>query len=274
MEADDLIERRNRLGTVYFENRKGEIISKVCTKCKRLYLLEFFNKSSQGIGKKSSHCKQCIAEDGKEYYKRNLDSIKQKYLNKRDHHLEQKRKWYRKNIEKTKRYRIINEEKTRLFMREWRIKNREHIKQYSKKYIKENSDKRVLFEQKRRARKKSLPSNFTVEQQKEILGFFGGCALTGNTNVTWDHVIPLSTGYGGTVFGNMIPLISRLNSSKNDSNIFEWFESNRQRFNLSNEKFETLISWLSSANAMTEEEYRKYVYFCHCNPYPVERRTN
>lgn len=46
----------------------------------------------------------------------------------------------------------------------------------------------------------------------------------------------------------------------------QWFEANRQRFDLSQERFDSLIAWLASANAMSVEEYRDYVYHCHENP--------
>jgi hypothetical protein len=65
-------------------------------------------------------------------------------------------------------------------------------------------------------------------------------------------------------------MTEKLNRSKFTNNIFEWFETNRQRFELSQEKFDRLIEWLASANAMTVEEYRDYVYWCHANPRTVD----
>ena len=95
------------------------------------------------------------------------------------------------------------------------------------------------------------------------------CALTGETDITEEHAIPLSIGHGGTIHGNMWPLCKRLNSSKYNKNIFEWFEANRQRFELSQAKFDRLIEWLAAANDMTVEEYRDFVYWCHANPNDV-----
>jgi 5-methylcytosine-specific restriction endonuclease McrA len=136
-----------------------------------------------------------------------------------------------------------------------------------KKYYANNKEKFKINTLNRLARKKLLINDFTFEECEDIINTFGGCALTGSSdNLHLDHVIPLASGHGGTTYGNMIPLRGDLNISKNDRNIFEWFEGNRQRFELSQEKFDRLVEWLASANAMTVEEYRTYVYWCHDNP--------
>jgi hypothetical protein len=101
------------------------------------------------------------------------------------------------------------------------------------------------------------------------------CAITGKKGeLHADHVIPLSTGWGGTTKENITPLLSEINLSKHDNNIFEWFEANRQRFKLSQERFDTLIDYLSSANGMTVEDYHDYVYWCHANPRSLEDLQN
>ena len=82
--------------------------------------------------------------------------------------------------------------------------------------------------------------------------------------------MPISIGHGGTTYGNMWPLCIRLNSSKHNKNIFDWFETNRQRLELSQDKFDTLIKYLADANGKTVEEYRGYVYWCHENPRTLE----
>ena len=124
----------------------------------------------------------------------------------------------------------------------------------------------------RRAMKELLPDTLTVDQLETMLDFFEGCALTGiKENIHLDHIIPLSIGHGGTTAENMVALIDFLNLSKHDGNLFEWFEANRQRFNLSQEKFDTLIDYLAELNEMTREEYCEYVYWCHANPRTVEQ---
>jgi hypothetical protein len=156
----------------------------------------------------------------------------------------------------------------------WYENNRERKLRKSSEWELRNGEKRRLYDLRRRARKKALPNMFTTEQMTHVLNIFnGGCSLTDDVDIHWDHVIPLATGCGGTIYGNMIPLRSDLNESKGDRNIFEWFEANRQRFNLEQERFDRLISWLGKANGMTVEEYRDYVYECHANPNEIYDAT-
>ncbi|MBW3113554.1 hypothetical protein KYJ26_16995 [Bacillus sp. MCCB 382] len=123
----------------------------------------------------------------------------------------------------------------------------------------------------RRAKEKLLPFGYDENDLLDTLEVFGGCVLTGDADIHLDHVIPIAIGHGGTIKSNMIPLRSDLNMNKKKSNIFEWFSANKQRFNLSQEKFDTLIDYLAELNEMTREEYREYVYWCHANPRTVDQ---
>jgi hypothetical protein len=145
-------------------------------------------------------------------------------------------------------------------------KDREKFKLYAKQWQSKNQEKMKRHYHLRLARKRSLPDDLTAAQLAFTLCEFNDrCFITGDSNTHLDHVIPLAVGQGGTTYGNMIPLRADLNLSKNDKNIFEWFEANRQRFELSQERFDSGIAWLASANAMTVEEYRNHVYWCHEN---------
>ncbi|MGM0904201.1 MAG: hypothetical protein ACQEXB_24245 [Bacillota bacterium] len=152
---------------------------------------------------------------------------------------------------------------------------RETIKACGKRWAKNNKDKVAGYVKRayhvRLARRRGLADDFTSNDlERTLCAFNNSCVLTGHIDTHLDHVIPLSIGHGGTTYGNMIPLRSDLNLSKNNKNIFEWFEANRQRFELSQERFDNLIAWLASANAMSVEEYRDYVYFCHANPRNID----
>lgn len=125
--------------------------------------------------------------------------------------------------------------------------------------------------QRRLARLRCLPDNFTeVEWEIATERFGGGCALTGSGFVHADHVIPLATGHGGTIYENIIPLRADLNISKSDRCIFDWFSENKERFNLSQTKFDELIEYLAEINGMTTKEYEEYVRWCHDNPRTLE----
>lgn len=222
---------------------------KECTKCGVWNPLEGgFYKQKGGLGNKSSQCKECREKSNGIWKEKNKEKIK-RTLN----------KWY-----------IENKEAILEKSRDWHEKNKERKAELMRKWRQGNPEKIKLKDQKRRARKKALPDDFTYEQLTEVLKQFDyGCALTGYSDIHWDHVIPLSIGHRGTTHGNMIPLRSDLNMSKKDNNIFEWFETNRQRFELSQAKFDRLIEWLAAANEMTVEEYRDYVNWCHAHPNDV-----
>lgn len=120
----------------------------------------------------------------------------------------------------------------------------------------------------RKARMNALVNDFTDDDRTNLLEKFGGkCALTGkDVPIQLDHVIPIAIGHGGTTKGNMLPIWQRINSSKNDRNIFEWYERNAERFEVCPERFRRAIEYIADLNDMTYDEYREYVYDCHANP--------
>jgi hypothetical protein len=257
MDLEGLTEKRNLKGTVYYENESSEIVAKKCSNCGELKVLAEYPKEKAKLGGCSSACKECKSKRSRKWREENPEYMKTWCEENREHKVELNKKWREENRDKVLGY-----------GRKWYEGNREHGAENGRKWRKENWNKVLLSAQRRRARKASLPDDLTKDQMSMILANFnGGCALSGEAlDIHWDHVIPLTTGFGGTTFANMIPLRSDLNVSKYDKNIFEWFEANRQRFELSQDRFDNLIAYLASANAMSVEEYRNHVYWCHANP--------
>lgn len=111
---------------------------------------------------------------------------------------------------------------------------------------------------------RSISNDLSKNDKKIIMETFNySCALTGETNnVHLDHVIPVSWKKVGTTFSNMIPLNKKINSSKGNKNVFEWYENNKERLGLEDEKFNTMIEYMAQLNNMTTEEYKAYVYEC------------
>lgn len=188
------------------------------------------------VAKKCSGCKEWKWADG--FYRsteKGLTSLchectYQYYYDNKDMFHENVRNWYHRNPEKARKVQVEQQNK-------------------------------------RRVTSKGLPYRWSDSLKDKVLErFIGGCALTGSDDIHWDHVIPVSIGHGGTILGNMIPLRSDLNVSKNNRNIFEWFPLAKKRFNLSQTKFDELIEYLAKVNDMTTNEYRDYVYWCHDNP--------
>ena len=123
----------------------------------------------------------------------------------------------------------------------------------------------------RRDKQYGVVSRVTDEDIKKVLGNFDyKCPLTGSEDFHIDHVIPVSLGIVGGEYGNIIPLKEDLNLVKGNSNIFEWFADNRERFGLSQRKFDELIEYLADINEMTIEEYEEYVRWCHDNPRTID----
>lgn len=136
------------------------------------------------------------------------------------------------------------------------IKNPEYLKGDTQAYLR------------RKTRTNALINDLTAEDRAEILARFNNkCALTGrDVPLHLDHVIPVAVGHGGTTKANILPVWQRINSSKSDRNIFEWYEENGERFGVCPSKFSESIEYLAGLNGMTFEEYKDYVYDCHENP--------
>jgi hypothetical protein len=261
--SDNNLIMKYKRGVTYYEDYSGDIVSKTCTTCNKNVPLSGYGNKKDGLAGKMAVCRDCELARQQKYREDNQGKIRlmnQKYyLENQDVIREKQRLFHQENPHFAKER-----------GRRWKIKNRDMLRERARIQRKENPEKSRMIVHRRLARKRCLPDTLTAEQANEIFLHFGGCALTGEDDIHWDHVIPLITGHGGTSYGNMVPLRSDLNLSKNDSNIFVWFEANRQRFNLSQENFDSLISWLAMTNEISVEDYRDYVYWCHENHHCLE----
>lgn len=127
-------------------------------------------------------------------------------------------------------------------------------------YYSTNYERMQIHRQKRRAWLMSLPSTLTEDEWDQILSDFNHrCALCcSGTNISLDHYIPLSWGWGGTTKNNSIPLCRSCNSRKRNSQ-------------LPDSPRKTIIErYLAKKNDMTAQEFRQYVDWCESNKRPVE----
>jgi len=123
----------------------------------------------------------------------------------------------------------------------------------------------------RRASQMLLPSKWNKGERNSLLESWEGvCVFSKKPKPCDDHFIPLSIGHGGTYVGNMSPLSRMLNSSKSDANPFEWFEANRQRFDLEQSAFDALVVKLAQQNGLTSEEFRSFTYWCFANQRSID----
>ncbi|MEK4970667.1 hypothetical protein MKX29_23985 [Cytobacillus sp. FSL R7-0696] len=245
----------------------------------RKYREENREKIAESQRKYYEENREKIAERHSKYYEENRENIAKYYEENRDKIAERMRKYYEENRDKIaevkRKYYEENRDKIAGYRRKFREENREKEAERSRKYYENNREKYYIYVARRLARKRSLPDTLTAEEYAKTLAYFGNaCALTGETtDLHSEHAIPLAIGRGGTIRENMYPMAGRLNLSKGDRNIFEWFEANRKRFKLSQERFDRLIEWLGKANDMTVEEYRDYVYWCHDNPVEIDEEV-
>jgi hypothetical protein len=133
-------------------------------------------------------------------------------------------------------------------------------------YLARSEDAARAGANKRRAYKLELPSIWGESDRIAMRSSFGdACALSGKEDCDDDHFLPLSIGHGGTYLGNMYPLYFRYNRKKYTKNLFDWFEANRQRFELDQSRFDSLVAKLAEQNGLTSEEFREYTDWCFAN---------
>jgi hypothetical protein len=241
---------------------------KECTKCKKKKPLEtgFSNSKSTSYGKYPS-CKECR----KEYFQSSETVKKYRQQNRQ------------KLTEKSRKYREENKEYVKQYNAQYKKSHKEEISEYNRMYYLQNTEKLlansrkrwadyyynkhksqiIVNNQKRRAALKALPNTLTKYDVELILSRFNyKCPLTGSSDIQLDHFIALSTGFGGTIIENIVPLSASLNKSKRDKNPFEWIKS---RNDIEIEKFNNVVDYLSKLNKMTVEEYKKFVFDCYEN---------
>lgn len=95
-------------------------------------------------------------------------------------------------------------------------KDREYIKEYHRIYRINNCDKRIVYENVRKARKRKNGGTFTLEQWNKLKEYFNytcPCCANNNVKLTVDHIIPIKFG-GGSDIKNIQPLCGKCNNLK------------------------------------------------------------
>ena len=168
-------------------------MKKTCSKCKVEKLISEFYKNQRNKEGRDYSCKDCVRENRRIHYRNNLEKERQRH------------RLYRESNRKE-----INE-RGRLY----REKNREKVRESLRKFRKNNPEKVRLNERKRRAMKRKVEENYTLEMEAFVHTFFGGkCYNCGTTeSLTHDHHKALSRGHALEP-GNAVLLCKPCNSSK------------------------------------------------------------
>lgn len=272
--ARDIDEVRSNKGRRAYV-KEGKLIAIECCECKEIKDHTEIKKSLSGFMEKHSRCKECERKYREKNRERDSEVHKMWAARNKNHRKEYMAKWREENADHIREYAEKTKERRRYTSKLYRIRNAEKIAEHRHNnrfrrramasiYKAKHPEKYRVSHANRRARLNELPNTFTEDEYNDVLMYFGGCALTSEKeDIQIDHVIPIATGKGGTTKENIVPLVKRLNNSKKDANVFEWFTKNKNRFNLHQEKFDDMIKYLSELNGMTVEDYRDYVYKCH-----------
>ncbi len=218
-------------------------MTKTCTKCgQELPLTEYYKHKAGKYGL-FAECKVCYNVGRKQYNKENRDLKLRRYQENKDKILKQVKQYRAENKDKVieskkrhyqkykaeysithKKYREENKDKIAKWQKQYYEENKIKINEQGKLYRTNNPDKPRLINQRRKARKKELPSTLTLGQWELIKKEFDSkCAYCGKkTKLQQDHFVPLTKG-GEYTHNNIIPACRSCNSSKNNTDFFEWY---------------------------------------------------
>ncbi len=227
---------------------------KFCYKCgaEKPFTAEYFRRSSQNKSGLASLCCECSRQEAKDWRKQKLqqdpDYTKKMYWKHADKHRKRARAYYYANLSKRKRYNkrrywenrdeelqkareyyLQNSEAEKERSRQWRQDNPERYRQYNRQWIDDNPElSRKMMQaawQRRRARKKNLPHDLTLEEWQYCLNYWNySCVVCGDDGtINADHWIALSNkDCPGTVVDNMIPLCENCNKTKHATQAERW----------------------------------------------------
>jgi 5-methylcytosine-specific restriction endonuclease McrA len=196
---------------------------KKCKKCGNEFPAteEFFYVHKECKDGFRPECKACRIKIVKNFYKENNNKI-----------LEQKKEYHIKNRDKIcaikKEYNKINSSKRSKWGKKYYIENKDLLNKKSKDYYYSNPERSRYYakksKHKRRTLEKQIETNFSFNEWRFCKEHFDyKCAYCGKEQpLTQDHFIPLSKG-GEYTKNNIIPCCSICNSSKCNSDFFEWY---------------------------------------------------
>lgn len=178
----------------------------------------FFSDNSAKDGL-TTFCKKCKSEACKEWRNKNYEKVRQ-----------YSRKWQELHPEKKKQSSRDYSNRNRGKLNQWAINNPERAREIKRQYKLRNPDRGRQDTAKRRSLERKLPTTYTMEQWKGCKAHFkSSCAYCGKElkKLHQEHFVPVTKG-GGYTINNIVPACQRCNSSKNNSDFFEWYP--KQKF--------------------------------------------
>lgn len=196
--------------------------------------VEYFSRDSRrdlGLQPKCKACNKAYRQANiehrirtqKEWYRLNVDAVRERAKARRS-----------ETIHAQRLYNARNRDRIRKRSRAYRERKKEQLREYNRMYRRNNKHIFVAKDNRRAARKRELPCNFTGHHWQICLEYWHGCCavcgnqlrdLFGDVEPHADHWIPLSykgSDNPGTVASNIVCLCSQCNLSKNDKDAKEW----------------------------------------------------
>ena len=221
-------------------------VMKKCTKCGEWKVASTvnFHRSNKGRYGLRAQCKECRNNQNKQWQQTNRDRKAEYY-----------KQYYQDNkekiVEQHKQYRETNKEKITEYHKQYYQDNREKQLERVKRYQQTPQGQAVRFNSnhRRHLKEEQQGSGITKDQWVEMMEFFDWkCAYSGERltkdNRSVDHIVPLNSN-GDNMIWNMVPMLRSLNSSKNTSNMEEWYEEQ---------------SFFSEARLQKIYEWQEYAY--------------
>lgn len=207
---ENRVEQNKKRSERYFANRKEELENMREYRIKNADKLREYHRGYYSINKdKILEYRRINAEKISEYRKRYYTENKERFA------------------ERWARYFEENKEQIRERQRQYYRDNAEEVRQRWREYYR--SDKGQIASRRashrRRERESLTEINFSEDEWLFCLEFFESkCAYCGlfDDDLTMDHFVPVAQ-LGSFTSDNIVPACSSCNSSKRDSDFFEWF---------------------------------------------------
>lgn len=203
---------------------------------------EYFYRDKMGRNGLNSRCKYCHKKRQVDWEAKNpgrrLQYSRNHYARNPERGREATKSWAKRHKDEVeqynKEYYYKNLDKERARSRDYRNEHRDEIN--ARQRENRDLDKDRIKSQKRRAKKRNLPNDFTTTDWQRCLDYFDGCcAYCGQSAGLWhviaaDHFVPLiAPDCPGTVPTNIVPACHAkkggrggCNNKKNDKDTKEW----------------------------------------------------